>query len=600
MIAWMLYAVLVAALFGGAALLAERALRMSGRPGRLAWAAAMGASAVVPVATVLLRRMAAATSPPGEAAVVQLGPNVMQLPVAAIERVGAATVSLDGVLVGAWIVTSLALLGWVAWAWIRIRRERATWITETVDGHRVFVSPDVGPAVVDPIEGGVVVPRWLLDAPAAERQIALRHELEHVLASDHRLLWGALFVASAFPWNVPLWWQLTRLRHAVELDCDRRVLAGGTSPRTYAELLLQVVGANRASRVRPALTEQPSFLRWRIGAMIERHIRFRFARSIGYGAVAAGLVFLACETEAPQALTESAGAGQSSVTSAQGAQIYDESVLDQAPERLSCPVPEYPALMREARIEGQVLLHFVVETDGAVDASTVEVLDASHRAFEAPATNMIAQCRFRPGRVDGNPVRALVQMPMIFHLAGNAPSSGPAAGEQAPIRIMTNGSTGDTVSLLIRRGDEPASPPLYVVDGVIVADRSALDLDALDIESIEVIKGSAAAARYGERGKNGVVLITTMRQAATSGTMRGTVFDPAGKPLANARLVIVGASSTTLTDSKGSYSLAVPAGTYTVRAEFGSFRPTEMAGVRILAGETLTADFRLAEGPARP
>jgi len=509
MIAWMLYAVLVAALFGCAALLAERALRLSGRPGRLAWAGAMAASSAVPVVTVLARRLAAAALAPEDAIAVQAGPHVMQLPVAAIERVGAATVSLDGILVGAWVVTSLSLLGWVSWTWVRIRRERATWTTETVDGHRVFVSPDVGPAVVDPIAGGVVVPRWLLGAPEAERRIALRHELEHVLASDHRLLWGALIVTSAFPWNLSLWWQLTRLRHAAELDCDRRVLAGGTSPRTYAELLLHVVGAGRARRVRPALTEQPSFLRWRIGAMIQRHIRFRLARSVGYGAVAAGLVFLACETEAPHALTE-----QSSVTSARVAQVFDESVLDRVPERLSCPVPAYPALMREARIEGQVQLQFVVEIDGTVESNTVEVLDSSHRAFEAPARNMIARCRFRPGRVDESPVRTLVQMPIIFHLSGDAGQGeqAPPTGGQTPIDITATAQPTDTVSILIRRDDGPAPSPLFVVDGVIVADPSMLDLNALDIESVEVIKGASASARYGERGKNGVVLIATKRQ----------------------------------------------------------------------------------------
>lgn len=49
--------------------------------------------------------------------------------------------------------------------------------------------------------------------------------------------------------------------------------------------------------------------------------------------------------------------------------------------------------------------------------------------------------------------------------------------------------------------------PLYVVNGVIVADYSALNLD--DIEDITVLKDAAAAAIWGARASNGVIVITT-------------------------------------------------------------------------------------------
>jgi TonB-dependent SusC/RagA subfamily outer membrane receptor len=59
--------------------------------------------------------------------------------------------------------------------------------------------------------------------------------------------------------------------------------------------------------------------------------------------------------------------------------------------------------------------------------------------------------------------------------------------------------------------------PLFVVDGVILAstfDRSTTDLSSLDIESIEVVKGAAAASLYGSRAANGVIQIRTRRGAA--------------------------------------------------------------------------------------
>lgn len=99
-------------------------------------------------------------------------------------------------------------------------------------------------------------------------------------------------------------------------------------------------------------------------------------------------------------------------------QVFAEAVVDEVPERISCPVPEYPRMMQQASIEGQVLLQFVVEVDGHVKGDNIEVLQSSHRAFENPARDMISRCLFRPGRVRAKPVRVLVQMPIVFHLQG--------------------------------------------------------------------------------------------------------------------------------------------------------------------------------------
>ncbi|MDH3457748.1 MAG: energy transducer TonB [Gemmatimonadota bacterium] len=99
-------------------------------------------------------------------------------------------------------------------------------------------------------------------------------------------------------------------------------------------------------------------------------------------------------------------------------QVFAEAVVDEVPERISCPLPEYPRMMQQANIEGQVLLQFVVETDGHVNPSSIESLNSSHKAFEGPARDMISKCLFRPGRVRASPVRVLVQMPIIFNLAG--------------------------------------------------------------------------------------------------------------------------------------------------------------------------------------
>jgi len=69
-----------------------------------------------------------------------------------------------------------------------------------------------------------------------------------------------------------------------------------------------------------------------------------------------------------------------------------------------------------------------------------------------------------------------------------------------------------------------AGNPMYVVDGVILSDDSKpVDIDALDIESVEVVKGAAAASLYGSRAAAGVIAITTKRgKGLEKGTTRIT------------------------------------------------------------------------------
>lgn len=74
-----------------------------------------------------------------------------------------------------------------------------------------------------------------------------------------------------------------------------------------------------------------------------------------------------------------------------------------------------------------------------------------------------------------------------------APSSG-APGAGAVIRIRGTGTLNN-------------ANPLYVIDGMITYDASMVNPE--DVESIEVLKDASAAAIYGSRGANGVILITT-------------------------------------------------------------------------------------------
>ncbi len=97
-------------------------------------------------------------------------------------------------------------------------------------------------------------------------------------------------------------------------------------------------------------------------------------------------------------------------------QVFAEAVVDETPEAISCPRPPYPRMMQQAGIEGTVLLEFVVDQTGHADGNSVRPLDSTHKAFEAPAKEMIMKCLFRPGRVRGQAVKVLVRMPIVFNL----------------------------------------------------------------------------------------------------------------------------------------------------------------------------------------
>jgi TonB-linked SusC/RagA family outer membrane protein len=69
--------------------------------------------------------------------------------------------------------------------------------------------------------------------------------------------------------------------------------------------------------------------------------------------------------------------------------------------------------------------------------------------------------------------------------------------------------------------------PLYIVDGVVLG-SSIADINPADIESVEIVKGAAAATLYGSRAASGVISITTRRGAAGLDGVRFTARSELG------------------------------------------------------------------------
>lgn len=91
-------------------------------------------------------------------------------------------------------------------------------------------------------------------------------------------------------------------------------------------------------------------------------------------------------------------------------------------------------------------------------------------------------------------------------------------GKAAGVNIFTNtGQPGGEMRVIIRGIStiNASASPLYIVDGVAMSDFNLLNPN--DIESIEVLKDASAAAIYGARGANGVIMVTTKRGNAGEG-----------------------------------------------------------------------------------
>ncbi|HEX2076483.1 MAG TPA: M56 family metallopeptidase [Longimicrobium sp.] len=301
---WMLYCAAVGVLLCAGAAAAERALRGLGRATRWAWVAAIVLTLAIPAAARWLPRAPQplpmrVPAAAGDAGAIEAASRPPALQEA--QRIDLA--ALDRPLALAWTASSaLAVLALLA-AGTVLQRRRRQWRPADVDGVPVLLSPRTGPAVVGLFRSRIVLPEWVVrDAVPEVRALLLEHEREHLRAGDPRLLALALGTVALMPWNPAAWWQLRRLRLAVEVDCDARVLARRGDVRSYGALLLEV--GRRASSVDRLLTaaafsEPASFLERRIRIMTQPRVRAPFLRAAGFGAAALALAVAACETPGP-------------------------------------------------------------------------------------------------------------------------------------------------------------------------------------------------------------------------------------------------------------------------------------------------------------
>jgi TonB family protein len=412
---WMLHVAAVSALLTVGALAAERLLRLWRKEARAVWVVAMTASLAVPLISIA-QALGWIPSFDPVAGITPLGARAMPALLPPVV-VGARFSRVDLALALGWLIVSAGLTIRFALAARTLARRRSTWRSAVVDGQPLLVSRDAGPAVIGFRKPAVVIPEWVLDFDRPLRELILRHEREHLEHQDPRLVVAAVAIATVAPWNPILWFQLFRLRAAMELDCDLRVLRAHKDARRYGSLLLAVAQrADRGELLVAALTESPSLLARRIAAMRRPVSSFRVTQTILFASLAIAAGIVACDLQSPAeppARTLSARPMKAAPD-----QAYFEFQVEQPVNPAAgSSAPRYPDLLRHAGVEGEVLAQFIVGPDGTADVGSLKVLKSTHDLFTKAVREALPQMRFNPARVGGKAVRQLVQQPFTFSLA---------------------------------------------------------------------------------------------------------------------------------------------------------------------------------------
>ena len=100
-----------------------------------------------------------------------------------------------------------------------------------------------------------------------------------------------------------------------------------------------------------------------------------------------------------------------------GDSIMTEFQVDSAVVRYeNSAAPSYPESMLKRRIEGAVIVQYVVDTLGHADTLTFRVISATHADFARAVKNTLPLMRFRPAIMANRHVPQLVQQPFSFRI----------------------------------------------------------------------------------------------------------------------------------------------------------------------------------------
>ena len=184
---------------------------------------------------------------------------------------------------------------------------------------------------------------------------------------------------------------------------------------------------------------------------------------------------------------------------------------------------KYPKAAQQAKIEGRVIVQFVVGKDGSV--SDIQIMRSVSPDLDAEAIRVVGMMpKWIPGKQRGKAVTVKFTMPIMFRLQGSEPKKEESPYVQMHLNVE-KGADKDYVDLAKNhmrsahsgipvRGIEGKSP-LIVLDGKVMGNGAEVlsKVPANQIQLVSVMKDSEAAiAKYGDKAKDGVIEIITKKE----------------------------------------------------------------------------------------
>ena len=158
----------------------------------------------------------------------------------------------------------------------------------------------------------------------------------------------------------------------------------------------------------------------------------------------------------------------------------------------------YPKEAEDKCLQGRVIATFIVEKDGSI--TSAKIVRSIDPALDAEALRVInGMPNWKPGTQKGEPVRVKYTIPISFRLQGGGDI--PAENVKG-VNVMN-----ETVVV----GYGPENEPYVIVDGKPIDGSKLKEIDPKTIDHMEVLKSQPAIEKYGEKAKNGVIIITTKK-----------------------------------------------------------------------------------------
>ena len=349
----------------------------------------------------------------------------------------------------------------------------------------------------------------------------LLHEKAHI-ACGHSwdVMW--LAVVEVLQWFNPFVWMLSNdIQDIHEYEADLSVLRQGVDAKNYQRLIIRKAVSSGSYAFANSFNH--SSLKKRITMMMKKksnpwaRAKYLYVLPLATVAIAAfarpevsnevneissvKVNDLASIVKAEEAKSVENSLEQM-VMSTDSVSPVKEKVIFQVVEE----IPEYPGGMEECMkflsknikypveahkngIQGRVIVSFVITDEGDIEEPVV--LRGVDPLLDAEALRVIKLMpKWKPGKQRGKAVNVKFTLPVIFRLSSS---------ENNPL-IVVDGEV---------KGNDPELMKNYTPD---------------NIQSMTVVKGDEAIRIYGEKGKDGVVLITTHKAASAEAVKEKQIF----------------------------------------------------------------------------